>query len=369
MNYILNDNEKYEKYYNISMNLIKDNKIDPKDIDYTNFDLKIYIENDEYKFLIISADEENKGNIINMSLNACPIFGYHKYELIGKNMNVLIPELFHNIHNKIFNKVTEKTKTEFFECLSKKEVYNPKFREFSGFARNKSKYLIPLDFKIFFVQTEESDLVYIVELLNKNIYNNELYEENEDDKYQLYCVLTNKNLIIQTFTANCVEFLGLNSTIINSNYDITSFIKQFNEEFQTVISNKEFSGLEMSDVKSNDNSFKEVNNNNIIDDSLETKIKYKKKLLKLKYFCPRKLTWIYPNNFKLTDSQPDIGKIQISSLFSPQRKNNDKDTKYKNIQKRILMESKEVHITQKHIGYYFFFKKIKPFSSYRPCIS
>lgn len=101
VNYILNDNEKYEKYYNISMNLIIDNKIDPKDIDYTNFDLKIYTENDEYKFLIISADEENKGNIINMSLNACPIFGYHKYELIGKNMNVLIPELFHNIHNKI----------------------------------------------------------------------------------------------------------------------------------------------------------------------------------------------------------------------------------------------------------------------------
>ena len=34
------------------------------------------------------------------------------------------------------------------------------------------------------------------------------------DKNEIACVLTDNNLIIQTFTANCVELLGLNSNII-----------------------------------------------------------------------------------------------------------------------------------------------------------
>ena len=66
---ILNDKEKYEKYYNMSMNLITDNKVDNKEIDFTNFDLKIMDDSDEFKYLIVSANDENKGNIINMSLN------------------------------------------------------------------------------------------------------------------------------------------------------------------------------------------------------------------------------------------------------------------------------------------------------------
>ena len=86
---ILNDKEKYEKYSNISMNLITDDKIQEKEIDFSNYDIKLLTDNDEYKFLIISANESNKGTIINISLNACIIFGYHPNEIIGKNMNVL----------------------------------------------------------------------------------------------------------------------------------------------------------------------------------------------------------------------------------------------------------------------------------------
>jgi hypothetical protein len=50
---LLNNKEKYEKYYNISMNLMADNTIENRQKDYTNFDLKILNENDEFKFLII----------------------------------------------------------------------------------------------------------------------------------------------------------------------------------------------------------------------------------------------------------------------------------------------------------------------------
>ena len=353
---ILNNKEKYEKYYNISMNLITDNKIDNREKDYSNFDLKILNETDEYNFLIISANEENKGTIINMSLNACSILGYHKQEIIGKNMNILIPEIYHNLHNKLFNKITEETTTEFFESLSNKKIYIPKFLEFSAFGRNKSKYLIPLVFKMFFVQTEDSELVYVVDFSRKDKINNDI-------NMQLCCVLTDNNLIIQTFTSNCVEKLGLNSNIINSNYDITSFIKNFNDELQSIrtISNKELSEFEASGMKSNDNSFKDINNNNNKNDKSYEKLKLKRKTLKLKYNCQRIITWKINNN-KNSEYKSDLEKKQMSSLFSPninKKQTYDINENNNKLQTKFLLEVIEAYISGKHVGYYFYFQNIK----------
>ena len=360
---ILNDKEKYEKYYNISMNLITDNKVDNKEIDFTNFDLKTMSDTDEFKYLIISANDENKGNILNMSLNSCSIFGYHRHEIIGKNMNILIPELYHHIHNKLFNEITEKNKTILFENLSKKIIYKPHFYEFIAFGRSKSKYLIPLDFKIFLVQTEESDLVYIVEFIRKNNIYTDLVEENENEKNQLFCILTDNNFIIQTFTSNCVESLGLNSKIINSNYDITNFIKQFKDELQAMISNNKDSEIDNSDIKSNDNSLRDINSsiNNInFDSAYEHKLKLKKKLLKLKYLEPRKIIWKKPKNNK---SNPSIGKTN-TSLFSPL--GNKEPNENKSLENKLIMEVKKAYIMGIHIGYYFYFKKIKPIKVINP---
>ena len=368
---ILNDKEKYEKYYNFSKNLTNDNNISNRDIDYTNYDLKIINKTDEFRYLIISANDNNRGIIMNMSLNICVTFGYYKDEIIGKNMNVLIPEIYHKNHEKVFNDKTENIKTEFFENLSKKINYKPNILEFSGFGKNKSRYLIPLDFKIFFIQTEESDLVYVVDIIHHNISNVDLDDYGKVDNNQIYCVLTDNNLIIQAFTPNCVEHLGLSSEVISSNYDITNFIKEFNDELVTIIttSNKELSIFEMSEVKSNDNSFREANNNstnNINDDSFE-KLRLKKKLLKSKFLHPRKIIW--NNNIKEgvdKELYSGIGKTQLS-LFCPNNKRNSLSNsindfdfnKNSNSKKNFIMSVKKALISGKHIGYYFFFKKLK----------
>ena len=358
---ILNDKEKYEKYYKMSMNLIEDDKNLNKEIDFTNFDLNILSLNDEYKVLVISANDENKGTIINISLNGCLIFGYLRNEIIGKNMNILIPEIYHPIHNKIFNDYSEKDKTEFFESLSNNLIYKPKYREFIAFGRNKSKYLIPLFLKIFFVQTEESELAYIVKFDLHKLNNNDSNEKNDN---QYGCILTDNNLKIQTFTPNCVELLGLNSKIINSNYDISNFIKQFNEELQILIStnNKEFSGFEFSEIKSSENSNKDIVNNNVNDKSFHYIKKLKQKLIKLKYSQPRKILWnISNNNNKASNYQSEIGKSQ-TSLFAPigiQNKSNIKEGNINLFKKNFILEVKDAYILKKHIGYYFYFKKLK----------
>jgi len=360
---ILNDKEKYEKYNNISSNLIIDSNIMNKDIDYTNYDVNLLSGRDEYKFLIISAEDDKKGTITNMSLNACLIFGYHRNELIGKNVTLLIPEIYHKTHEKIFNELAEKTKTEFFECLSKNVVYTPKILEVSMCGRNKSKYLIPIDFKAFFVQTEESELVFILKFISRAIYNNDNNEENENLKNQC-CVLTDKNFIIQTFTPNCVEALGLNSKIINSNYDITSFIKQFNDDLQTIITNtnKEFSVYDISEIKSKDDSLKDVNSSSHLNDkSFEHKLKLKRKLMKLKYSHRRKIVWNIGRDNQNINLQSELGKTQ-TSLFAPQaskfRSSLDLGKK-KNFQKNFYMEVKQIKMSGKHLGYYFYFTKYK----------
>ena len=358
---ISNNEEKYEKYHKISNNLITDNKFDFEDKDYTNFDIKNLNNSDEYQFMIISANDDNKGTIVSMSLNICLFFGYTKDEIIGKNMCLLIPELFHKHQIKLFNETTEKIKTEFFENLSNKITYVPQFMEFSGFGRNKLKYLVPLDLKIFFAQTEESDLVYIVDIMRKNLtLNNDLNEttttEIEKEKGQLCCVLTDNNLIIQTFTSNCIEILGLDSKMINANYDITNFIVQFNDELQSMISasNKEVSLHDASEVISMENSMKDliIVGDNVNDKSFELKLKKKKRLLKLKYFHQRKILWKVniSNNYSSSNNKREVGKIYPQ--FSGKKSGIGDLSK-----KKFLLEVKEAKIKNNIVGYYFYFKK------------
>ena len=358
---ILNNEEKYEKYRKISINLITDNKYDFEDKDFSNFDIKNLTNNDEYQFIIISANDDNRGTIINMSLNTCVYFGYTKDEIIGKNMCILIPELFHKMHIKLFNETTEKIKTEFFEKLSNKITYVPEFMEFSGFGRNKLKYLVPLDLKICFAQTEESDLVYIIDILRKNLNftNKECTETNDIDKNSLCCVLTDNNFIIQTFTSNCVEILELDSKMINSNYDITNFIVQFNDELLSLISasGKDISLHEASEIVSNENSIRDtiVPGDNSIEKSFEYKLKKKKKLLKLKYSHQRKITWKINNTgYNNSDKKTEAGKIstKLSGLNIGLKKGMADMSK-----KKFIMEVKEARVANNTVGYYFYFRK------------
>ena len=269
---ILNDEEKYSKYNNISKNLSIYNRIKTKEIDFSNFNLGLINESDEKNLLIVSIDEKHKGIIKNISLKACLIFGYQKDEIIGKNMNILIPELFQKIYIKLFNDMSDKTKNEFYNNLLNKINYKPEFIETYACGKNKSKYLIPLHLKLYLVQTEENELVYIIEIINNNLYKEEIYHDfNIHDNSNICSVLTNNNLIIQTFTSNCVDILKFNSNIINSNYDIISFIKHFDDEFQlNNIVNKDSTNSTDRTNNNENNKIKGSDNNiNLIKNSLE----------------------------------------------------------------------------------------------------
>ena len=368
---IINNEDKYKQFHDISINLVNYNIFKTKEIDFSNFDLGSLNESNENGYLIVSIDEENKGKILNISLSACPILGYCKNDIIGKNINILIPELFQKMHNKVFNNVTEKIKTEFYDNLVNKIIYKPQSIELYVHGKNKSKYLIPLQLKIYLVQTEESELVYIVEINRNDSFNGELNDTFKDNSNEnninenICCILVDNNLKINTFTSNCATLLKLNSNVINSNYDITSFIRQLNDDFQTNVSlsNKDCLDLEYSEMVNDDglykiyeeSSNKKNNINSIINKSIENKLKNKKKLIKSKFLCPRLITWKIESNDKASILYSEkMKKKTLSLILSKDHPENSTD-KFEN---NFIMLVREAYISDKHIGYFFYFKSL-----------
>ena len=93
---------------------------------------------------------------------------------------------------------------------------------------------MPLALKIYLVRTEENQLVYIAEIKN-NVYFHYDLLKRLDEESSNYFILTDKNLIIQSFTPNCINSLNINYEDINSNINIMKYIKQFREDYLTAI--------------------------------------------------------------------------------------------------------------------------------------
>ena len=121
--------KKYNKLKNILDSLSNVDKIKEFEIDYTNFDSRFYKESDEHKYIIISAEEDNLGTILDISNNACKIFGYNKNELIGKKFIILLPDLSKEIFQSNLIQKTSKLKKIFYDTLINKKEYIPGFEE------------------------------------------------------------------------------------------------------------------------------------------------------------------------------------------------------------------------------------------------
>ena len=326
------------------------------------------------EYLIISADdsEKNERKILNMSLGFSSIIGYQKNEIIGKDMNILLPRLFHKFHNVMFKKLVAKRKIELYKALSSHLKYFPEDISKKIYCKTKSNFLKPLDFNAHLVQTEDGKHIFVA-LINRHSSFSTTW--NEEGETPPCCVLTDKNFIVQTFTADCCDLLGFNSKIINSNFEITSCILQFNEDIKNFQENSNFRGggnstylFEVSEVLSNstnghgnhhkklnkksqknvttssisrNNSSNKINNffrpfHQTSDKMNVMKNRFKRQLIKTKYNSSQIITW------KIRDDNNESRSI---------------DNNY--AENRFELSVKECKILNNVIGYYFFFKKLK----------
>jgi len=393
---ILNDEKKFVKFHYILSNASTEFILETSQIDYSSFDVNnLHNEKKEVEYLIIGASDKdiNERKIISMSIGLTTILGYQKHEIIGKDINILIPKIFHKIHNSMMSELTNKIKMNLYEKLSNELKYIPEILSRNVYFKTKTNFLKPLEFKAYLVQTEDGEHIYIVDIIRSSSFPTSWNEFGEEPPC---CVLTDKNFIIQSFTADCCDTLGLSTNLINSNFEITSCIVQFNDDVLNNLREKSHHKdlnsaimFENSEILSNNintsnqknkkdnrrssknllmrkititlnrkNSSNKVNNTliqfhkntNNTDKTIDLKIRIKRKLVKTKYNYPQIITW------RLNDNYLNMNKLEEKNF---RNENNHYNRIKENYINKFQLIVKECRISNVVTGYYFIFKKIK----------
>ena len=355
------DEEKTEKCQNDSR-ITFSSKIEIHEKDFTNFDLEILNEKVNLPYIIVSASKDNVGKIVDLSMNILKIFGYSKEELIGKNINILIPKLFHKIHDLLLIEQFEKDKLKLFDELNKRKIYFPNFIKKEIYGISKMNFLIELNINIYFVKTEKNKIIYIVEIENFNPFEIDLIKNT--NILSKYCVLTDENFLIQAFTPNCLHFLKLTTNEINSNFSIINYIKQFHDDYLTAINNtgiSKFSHINKTELILED---KISEQKSIIKNSIlpNIKKKIKNELLNKKYSKKCKITWntLYEINLRISKIDQKItSKFKTSDFSKSNIMEKDDKNNNNNTGQNLYMEIQKIIIKNKLFGYYFYFSKIK----------
>ena len=333
--------------------------------DYSNYDLEILRDNCNLHYLVISAENNNLGMILDCPNSLSNILGYLKSELINEYIDILIPEIYRKKHKIVLSEKTEEFRLHFLQGFYKKTNYSPIFLEKDIYCITKSGLLFPLALKVYLVRTEENHLVYIAEIKNNFYFHYDLLKKS-DEELPNYCILTDKNLIIQSFTPNCINALNINYEDINSNISIMKYIKQFREDYLTAIKMtvlSKFTQIKktgMFSLRNTKISNKSSSKKNI---SYRRKQKIKKDLFNKKYLKKCRITWTnnYGDNYLHSTKfeQNNYTRLKNSSLVNIDSNIFEENFNvHQQFEIDLYMETKHIIMDNESIGYYFCFSKI-----------
>ena len=319
INYILNNKEKGLKYKEILNEMNEFTEL-PKQSELEDLNINLLNLNDKYQYIIVSANDDSMGIITNFSLSITEIFGYEYDELINQDLNIIIPEIFHKGHKKVLKNKINDFKRQCEESIINKLVT----KEMKVFGKNKSKYLIEVHMKITLLQTENHELYFISSLSKSSSFFHTAHISNDEPSCY---ILTNKNLFINNFTANAISFLGITSDLINNNVEITYFIKQFYEDFLSLV-------IEGKTLSS------------------EEKLNLKTSILNKNYKKSANIIW---RKINFIDSKISSGIFDFKTSLNPNNKNIDPN---EFSDKKFSLSVNEVILNKKIEGYIFQFDRI-----------
>lgn len=242
---VVNDKDTSHKFRQILFEVTKKEKdiTNVYSFDIDDFTTKLSNStSDSNQYLILSSQPESFGIITNISLGLCMRLGFSRNEIIGKNYEVLIPEIFIKKHNETLHKKAIDFRKETINIDFTESKYHGK--DIIGFFVSKSKYLVPISIQAGTIPNEAFDFSFIAKVVSSKLFSDDYYLARE-------CyVLTNNELIIQHFTSNAVSLLGLNSKCINGNLGIVDYIKEFYEEFlKCVVENEAKTHMERAHIR------------------------------------------------------------------------------------------------------------------------
>ena len=180
-------------------------------------DLNSFVSSSDFQFVICSGKEDNFGIILKISQEMCSYFGYTDVEVIGQHLNIFLPDFMRKKHDELLEDRISKIKLEdkISNSLKRHVIY----------FKTSSKYIypIPLDVCTIFDEDGKATIFGKIDYDNINIFYREI---------SAIChIMTNENLIIQTFSRNCLHLLELSNSCMNGSVEITKYIKEFYSEF------------------------------------------------------------------------------------------------------------------------------------------
>ena len=361
---ILGDKEKYQKNQRIKK-LIYSETFENEEINYSNFNMGSLKQNgNDDRYFIISGQKKNLGIILGCSAYASRIFGYQQKELIGKHINILIPDLFHSKHDAILLNKSNSNRFELFNSIYQKKIYKPEIIENCFYGVLKSKFIEAMKLRIYFIKTEENVIAFLVEIMNPIPYMNSLVKNIDNKNKEKYCILTNDNFIIHSFTPNSVESLNLNYKHIKANNSIIPFIKELYEDYLSLVNNleKKNYGNSKDDVSIEEASstISEVNFD-LENTPSEIKSKIKKELAEKKYNQKSQITWrIIEKKDANNKNKTNTRLYNLSSRYSGFSTYNSHINLYdvKTNHRRIIEIELNMEIKKALNGYFFYFYPI-----------
>jgi len=315
---ILCDRKKSSQFKNLLNEMVQEykRKIPPE---FKDFNMNIINTNDYYQYIIVSSQQENFGTITNASLSISSIFGYETKDLVGQSIDILIPDIYQEEHNKILKRKIRNFKKKNFD---EEYMKNIEIKELIAFAKTKSKYLVEVNMKIILYQSEFNEQYFIASLNKESSFyhtNNELKRKN------IYYILTDLYLIIQNYTPNTSSILDISSDMMNNNIEITYYIKQLYQDFLKYAVN-------MGEL------------------TFQQKLNLKKKILLKNYSSPTLINWK-----RIEFNETRLITTRIVDLLKKKKKDTNK-LKFRDnevIEQLYYLSVKEEIINNKVVGYLF----------------
>ena len=249
LNEIMNERDKAQiikaKIKEIKDSQTEDYTKDIIDIDFQN------VSSDELQYIIVTTGNEDFGIMLNVSLGLCVETGYTRNELMGKHLNMLVPELMRSHHTELLRKKY----ADFFQKeIDTKNNTKKQYRTFLSFYLNKAHFMVPSIFSPGIINTETNDTFFITKV--SHVQSNYVYTHNQQNKKECY-VFINHNYIIQNITVEAMKLLAISNEEV-SKRQISLFIGNYIADYrQRMFDRKNEQELKIRWVKK----YKDINMN------------------------------------------------------------------------------------------------------------
>jgi len=171
------------------------------------------IENDLGRFVIICGSEKNLGMITDIGPEIPQMFGYCKNELVNRSVNILMPKVFAEVHDRILN---------VYLSENSEKTHNPHKNRII-FPLNKDGYIIPCQVLVYVLPSLREGIRLAAFLQEIDVVNqNDDFDEGVKGmkKTPYYIIFDADTQLLQGVSQNCWKSFGISSRLVEGNEGI-----------------------------------------------------------------------------------------------------------------------------------------------------